>query len=265
MQARTATINTVRGLLRELGIFIPVGAKKVVPLTYEQIGDAESDIPDALRVVLLTMCEEIKALEESIGRTELQLEALAKDIPIVAQLRTIPGIGLITSTALVAFVGDAQRFKNGRRFASYLGLTPKEKSSGGRRRLGRISKQGDPYLRHLLIHCARSLMSRRSLKKGVDWVRSWALATAASRGPHEGAAAVANKLARTAWVVWTKNTRYCPPPVAALKPNQAARPQLRSYQPMAEQVGPTSDEAGNKGGLRGLSMRSRATHTYDTC
>jgi transposase len=215
MQARTATINTVRGLLRELGIFIPVGAKKVVRLAYEHIGDAESDIPDALRAVLSTMCEEIKALEKSIGETELQLEVLAKDIPIVAQLRTIPGIGLITATALVAFVGDAQRFKNGRRFASYLGLTPKENSSGGKRRLGRISKQGNPYLRHLLIHCARSMMRAATLKKELDRLRSWALKKAASRGPHKGAAAVANKLARTAWAVWTKNTQYCSQPVAA--------------------------------------------------
>ena len=198
IQTRTATINTVRGLLRELGMFIPVGAKKVVPLTHEYIGDPESDCPDALRAVLANMCEEIRALEESIRKTEGQLEALAKDIPVIAQLRTIPGIGLITSTALVAFVGDAQRFKNGRRFASYLGLTPKENSSGGKRRLGRISKQGNPYLRHLLIHCARSMLRAAGTKRELDRLRSWALEKVASRGSHKGAAAVANKLARTA-------------------------------------------------------------------
>ena len=136
MQARTATINTVRGLLRELGVFIPVGAKKVVPPTHAYIGDAESDCPDALRPVLLNMCEEIRASRRAFAETEVQLEALAKEIPIVAQLRTIPGIGLITATALVAFVGDARRFKNGRRFASYLGLTPKENSSGGQATAG---------------------------------------------------------------------------------------------------------------------------------
>jgi len=215
MQARTATINTVRGLLRELGEFIPVGARNVVPSTHAYIGDAESDCPDALRAVLLNMCEEIRALEASIRRTEGQLEALAKEIPVVAQLRTIPGIGLITATALVAFVGDAQRFKNGRRFASYLGLTPKENSSGGKRRLGRISKQGNPYLRHLLIHCARSMMRAAGTKTELDRLRSWALEKAASRGPHKGAAAVANKLARTAWAIWAKNTTYCPQPAAA--------------------------------------------------
>ena len=215
MQGRTATINTIRGLLRELGVFIPVGAKKVVPLTHSYIGDPGSGCPSALRLVLANMCEEIGAYEKSIRDTELQLECLAKEIPVVAQLRTIPGIGLLTATALVAFVGDARRFKNARRFASYLGLTPKENSSGGKRRLGRISKQGNSYLRHLLIHGARSMMRAATMKKQLDRLRCWALEKAASRGPHKGAAAVANKLARTAWAVWTKNTEYRSQPVAA--------------------------------------------------
>jgi len=215
MQGRTATINTIRGLLRELGVFIPLGAKKVVPATYGYIGDAESDCPNAIRLVLANMCEEIGAYEKSIRDTEAQLERLAKDIPVVAHLRTIPGIGLLTATALVAFIGDARRFKNARRFASYLGLTPKENSSGGKRRLGRISKAGNPYLRHLLIHGARSMMRAATVKQELDRLRSWALAKAASRGPHKGAAAVANKLARTAWAVWTKNTPYRSQPAMA--------------------------------------------------
>jgi transposase len=215
MQERTATINTIRGLLRELGQFIPVGAKKVVPLVYVYVGDAESDCPDALRPVLTHMCEEIRGYERSIHDTEVQLERLAKAIPVVAQLRTIPGIGLITATALVAFIGDARRFKNARRFGSYLGLTPKENSSGGKRRLGRISRRGNPYLRHLLIHCARSMMRAASLKTDPDRLRSWALQKAESRGPHKGAAAVANKLARIVWAVWTKNAPYRSLPLAA--------------------------------------------------
>jgi len=91
MQGRTATINTIRGLLRELGVFIPVGAKKVVPLVHGYIGDPESDCPDALRPLLTNMCEEIGAHEKSIRGSEQQLERLAKDIPVVAHLRTIPG------------------------------------------------------------------------------------------------------------------------------------------------------------------------------
>jgi len=215
MQARTARINTVRGLLRELGVFLPAGAKKVVPLVHEYIGDAESDCPDALRPTLDTMCREIRDLEASIRDTEAQLERLAKDLPIVAQLLSIPGIGLLTATAVVAFVGDVRRFKDARRFASYLGLTPKEFSTGKKRRLGRISKQGNTYLRHLLIHGARSLLRAATTHKQHDRFRAWALAKVASRGPHKGATAVANKLARIVWAVWFRNDTYRSIPIAA--------------------------------------------------
>jgi transposase len=150
------------------------------------IGDAESDCPAALRPTLELMCREIRELEASIRATESQLERLAKDLPIVAHLRSIPGIGLLTATALVGFVGDVRRFKNARRFASYLGLTPKEFSTGTKRRLGRISKQGNTYLRHLLIHGARSLLRAATTHKEKDHLRTWALAKAASRGPHKG-------------------------------------------------------------------------------
>jgi transposase len=215
MHARTARINTARGLLRELGVFLPAGAKKVVPLVYEYIGDAESDCPAALRPTLEAMCREIRGLEASIKDTEAQLEGLARDLPVVAQLRSVPGIGLLTATALVAFVGDIRRFKKARRFASYLGLTPKESSTGKKRRLGRISKQGNTYLRHLLIHGARSMMRAAKTKTEPDRLQAWALAKAASRGAHKAATAVANKLARIAWAVWTRSEAYrCAPVVA---------------------------------------------------
>ena len=215
MHARTARINTARGLLRELGVFIPAGAKKVVPLIYEYIGDAEAGCPEALRSTLEAMCREIRGLECSIKDTEGQLERLARELPIAAHLRSIPGIGLLTATALVAFVGDIRRFKRARCFASYLGLTPKESSTGKKRRLGRISKQGNTYLRHLLIHGARSMMRAAKTKQTPDRLQSWALAKAASRGAHKAATAVANKLARIAWAVWSRNEAYSSLPVAA--------------------------------------------------
>lgn len=215
MQARTARINNVRGLLRELGVFIPVGAKNVVPAVYEYIGDADSDCPAPLRSLFDTMCCEIRELEAHIKRVTGDIERLAKELPIVAQLLTIPGIGLLTATALVAFVGDARRFKNGRRFASYLGLTPKERSTGSKRRLGRISKQGNKYLRHLLIHGARSLMRAATTKSEPDKLRAWALRKHSARGPHKAAAAVANKLARIVWAVWTRGRGYEAMPAVA--------------------------------------------------
>ncbi len=200
--SRTAQINTLRGLLRELGFVIPLGAEKVVPQVRLLIEDADSGVPDALHSVLATACDEIRTLSESIKMTERQLEALAEQTPVVERLRSIPGIGLMTSTALVAFIGDVQRFPSARHFASYLGLTPREHSSGMKRRLGRISKKGDSYIRMLLIHGARSVLCHARKTKEHDRLRTWALALQKRTCHNKAAVALANKLARIAWAVW---------------------------------------------------------------
>ncbi len=198
---RTARINTTRGLLRELGLVIPVGARQVVPRVSALIEDPESTVPHALRPALYEACAEIRSLETRIRDLEHQLEALAQDNPVVKRLRTIPGIGLLTSTALVAFVGDLRRFRSGRRFASYLGLTPSERSSALVRRLGKISKRGDTYLRMLLIHGARSVLRAAKLRKEPTGFRAWALGLERRRGHNVAAVALANKLARFAYTI----------------------------------------------------------------
>jgi transposase len=152
MATRTARLNTLRGLLRELGFTIPLGARQVLPQVWSLVSDAESGLPEALRPVLASAAREIAELEARAREVERQLEGLARGSAVVTRLRTIPGVGLLTATALVAFVGDVARFPSGRHLASYLGLTPRESSSGLQRHLGRISKRGDPYLRMLLIH-----------------------------------------------------------------------------------------------------------------
>ena len=114
MAERTRRLNSIRGLLREFGIVIAVGATKVVPAAWAAIEDADAEIPDALRPVLAEACQEVRQIEERIRIAERQLEALAKQIPTVALLRTIPGIGLLTATALVAWIGDAKRFPLGK-------------------------------------------------------------------------------------------------------------------------------------------------------
>jgi transposase len=111
-------------------------------------------------------------------------------------------VGLLTATALVGFVGNVARFPSGRHFACYLGLTPREHSSGGRRRLGRISKQGDVYLRMLLIHGARAVLQGAQPQSAPDRFRCWALDLQRRRGHHKAATAVANKMARIVWAVW---------------------------------------------------------------
>jgi len=149
MTERTARLNALRGLLRELGVFIPMGAREVVPFVWSLIEDADSDLPEALRPIFAEACREIREIEGRVKQVERQLEATAAQLPAVEHLRTIPGIGLLIATALVAFIGDIRRFPSGRHFASYLGLTPREYSSGLKRNLGRISKRGDGYLRTL--------------------------------------------------------------------------------------------------------------------
>ena len=211
---RTARINTLRGLLRELGVFIPVGPRKVVPLVWAQIEDADSAVPDSLRPIFAEACREIRDIEARIQLVESKLKALAEQLPPVAHLLTIPGIGLLTATALVAFIGDVRRFPSGRHLASYLGLTPREYSSGLKRYLGRISKRGDGYLRTLLIHGARSVLLH-SRKTQPDRLRQWAHRLESTHTHNKAAVAVANKLARIAWAVWTRSSAYEPKTEAA--------------------------------------------------
>jgi transposase len=141
LATRTARLNTVRGLLREFGIVIPVGAQHVVPMIHALVDDAR--VPALLQQVLATTATEIRTLEATIHGIDQQLATLARQAPDAALLQTVPGVGVITATALLAAVGDIHRFPTGRHFASFLGLTAKETSSGERRRLGAISKRGD--------------------------------------------------------------------------------------------------------------------------
>lgn len=214
LATRTARINTVRGLLREFGIIIPLGARRVRPAVTLLLAEPDARVPAALRPSLQSALEELAALEERLRTVEQQLTALAAELPAVAMLRTIPGIGLLTATALVGFVGDARRFPTARHFASSLGLTPKEHSSGTRRRLGAISKAGDPYLRMLLTHGARSVLCHaRRPTAAPHRLPQWALAVAQRRGHNPATVALANKLARIAWAVWTKGIPFTPQPL----------------------------------------------------
>lgn len=208
LAARTAHVNTLRGLLRELGHVIPEGIEKVVPQVRMLVADADAEIPDSLRWTLAQACDEIESLSERIRGAEKQLEGLAEQTPVVERLRSIPGIGLLTSTALVAFVGNVARFPSGRHFASYLGLTPREYSSGLRHRLGRISKRGDSYLRVLLVHGARSVLCHAKKSASHDRLRTWALALQKRARHNKAAVALANKLARIVWAVWNKGCEY---------------------------------------------------------
>jgi transposase len=215
IRTRTMRINCARGLLAELGIVLPQGAYGVADRIGGIIEDAEVALPSAMREVLHEMILEIRELERRIKTVGAQLEAVASDTPVVERLQTIPGIGPIISTALVGFVGDAVRFRSSRQFACYLGLTPREHSSGARRQLGRISKRGDVYLRKLLVQGAHVLLVAAVRKPTDDRFRAWALSMVERRGRNKAVVAVANKMARMVWAVWTtgKPFRSMPPPI----------------------------------------------------
>lgn len=208
LDARTARLNAIRGFLREQGLPIPPGSGRVVPQALAWIEDADLALPAPLRFAICEACSEVRELEERIARAERQLEALAAESSLVGRLRTVPGIGLLTSTAIAGFVGDLTRFPSGRRFASYLGLTPREHSSGNVRRLGAISKRGDSYLRKLLTHGARSLLAAATTHRNPDTLRRRAMALSARIGHNKATIALANKLARYAWAVVTKGADF---------------------------------------------------------
>ena len=216
LATRTSRLNTVRGLLREFGIFIPVGAQHVVPRVRALL--AEEGLPVVLGTTLATACDEIEALETHMGAVDRQLAALAHQLADVTMLQTVPGVGVLTATAFVALVGDIRRFRSGRHFASFLGLTPKEDSSAARRRLGAISKQGDVYLRMLLIHGARSFLWRAKSRPTPTALEVWALHTQQRRGHNIAAVAVANKLARVVWAVWTHQRPFSATPRPSSQP-----------------------------------------------
>jgi transposase len=246
MSERTARINCLRGLLRELGFFIPTGARQVIPAVWALVEDAEADLPDTLRPFLAELCQEIREIEARVDRVEKQLQAMSQQLPVVAQLMTIPGVGLLTATALLAFIGDIRRFPSARHLASYLGLTPREYSSGLRRYLGRISKRGDGYLRTLLIHGARSVLLRARADRS-DRLREWANQIAKTHVHNKAAVAVANKIARVVWAVWTHG-RALSATTRRLVTNAAQRLRRISHQELqsvgvtAEQVGPAREQ-----------------------
>jgi transposase len=139
-------------------------------------------------------------------QVERQIAARARQTPAVARLRSVPGIGLLTATALVAFLAAPHRFPSGRHFARYLGLTPRESSSGFCRRLGAISTRGDASLRLLLVHGARSVRWHAKRRKHPGRLTRWALEVERARSHNKAAVALANKLARIAWAVWKSDT-----------------------------------------------------------
>jgi transposase len=199
MRTRTQRINALRGVLREFGMNAPVGARRGLAVIAELV--AGEGVPALVRETLQIVLEEIRALEGRIAQLERQLAQIARSVSACRLLMTIPGVGLLTATALVAAVGsDVAHFKSARHFASWFGLVPREHSSGSQRKLGRITKRGDCYLRTLFTHGARSVLLSaarvRASQRECHRLQAWALDVQQRTNPNKATCALANKLAR---------------------------------------------------------------------
>lgn len=211
---RTAAINLARGLLREFGIAIAPGSAKVRPAVRAALEDGDNELPTALRHALAGVLAEIEVGEAVMASIEHALAEAVRDDARSQRLMQAGGVGLLTATAMSAGLGDLARFASGRHLASALGLTPREYASGNTRRLGRIGKQGDTYLRTLLVHGARSSLINASLRRKhglpLDRTHQWALALAERKGHNKAAVALANKTVRRLWAAEHHGNRFDP-------------------------------------------------------
>lgn len=209
---RTAKANQIRGLVGEYGIVAPRGIhqlRRALPCWLE---DAENGLSDLFRGLLADLREDLQRLDERIAQLDSIIARSIDGDPVAQRLLVLRGVGPLTASALVSALGDGTSFRKGRDFAASLGLTPRQQSTGGRERLLGISKRGDPYLRKLLVHGARSVL--RHTKKRDDALSRWANGLSSRKHANVVAVALANKTARVAWALAVGRT-YDPELVAA--------------------------------------------------
>ncbi|MFC4594530.1 IS110 family transposase [Sphingobium tyrosinilyticum] len=206
VRQRTATINALRGLLGEYGIIAGKGVRQLATLSERLVSADETVVPSEAQQALRCLFQHIEELSEKLKDMELRIVAWHKADPVSQRLASAPGVGPITASAIVAAVGDGKQFKSSRHFAAWLGLTPRIKASGGKEKIGRISKGGDRYLRTLLIHGARAVVGT-TFRKDVA-PRPWLTALVARRPTNVAATAVAHKTARSLWAMLTREELY---------------------------------------------------------
>ena len=200
--ARTACINRIRGLLSEFGVVLPLKAEVV----RREARNHLEDLPGYANLVIGDLLSEVSHLDERIKQYDVHIKAMAKECKAAQRLMQLMGVGETTATALVAMVGNASEFECGRQLAAWIGLVPGQYSSGGKARLGRITKAGDSYLRSLLIMGARAVLNAAQGK--TDSLSRWAVALAARRGYWRAVVAIAAKNTRMAWAVLAKGESF---------------------------------------------------------
>ena len=206
VKARTAQANQIRGLLAEFGIVIPKGIGHIAKRVPEILEDGENGLPGMMRQLLERLGEELKALDKQVREMERQITLWHRDNEPSCKLEAIAGIGPITASAFVASVGDAKSFKNARQVAAWLGMVPRHEGTGGKVKLGRISKRGDVYLRTLLIHGARAVIA--AFERKPVQADGWFKQLLARRNKNVAAVALAAKNARIAWALLAHERSY---------------------------------------------------------
>ena len=217
VKARTAQANQIRGLLGEFGLVIPQGILNVAKRVPEILEDASNDLPVPFRHLIERLTQHLKELDRQVKEFEKEIIAWHRSNELSLKLEKIPGIGPLAASALVASIADAHSFENGRQVSAWLGLVPRQSSSGGKPTLLGISKRGDAYLRTLLIHGARSAIL--AAKNKTDNTHGWLTNLLQRRHPNIAAVALANKNVRTVWAMLAHGREfkadYKPTPMVA--------------------------------------------------
>ncbi|NLX17537.1 MAG: IS110 family transposase [Ramlibacter sp.] len=213
IEERTALLNRIRGVLAEFGMVVEPGATRLRRWLAEHEFDTAQ--PMIVRHLIQSVRDQLDALDARIGECDRQIAAQQAKDAAARRVRELPGVGQLTADAITASVGDARMFSNGRQFAAWLGLTPSQYSSGGKPKLGRITRRGDSYLRSLLVQGARSvfaatLRKARSAPDTLTRLQQWIVGLNARVGYHKTLVAIANKHARQLWAVLAKGEAYSP-------------------------------------------------------
>jgi transposase len=207
VKARTAQGNQIRGLLSEFGIVIPLGIRSIMKQVPEILEDGENGLPGTMRNLIERLTENLKEMDRQAKELEAPIQLWHRENEASRTLAEIPGLGPITASAIVATIGDAREFKNGRQLAAWMGLVPKQNSSGGKQTLLGISKRGDTYLRTLMIHGARAVIRLAEQKAEPE---SWLRKLMARRNTNVAAVALANKNARIVWALLAHDRTFRP-------------------------------------------------------
>lgn len=213
VKARTALVNEIRGLLTEYGVLLPQGRRKFEGTFLEVFSQHEAHLSRLAVETFYDLWSEYHQLNKKVLTYEKILRTYCKEHPVCARLVTVPGVGPLTATAIVAKASDVSVFKNGREYAAWLGLTPKESSTGGKQTILGVSKRGDKYIRTLLCHGARTVLQH--LKEKDDAVSCWARNLKQQKGMNKTTVALANKNARVIWNLLAKEQEYQTFPLAA--------------------------------------------------